>query len=122
MDIITKIVEEKLRKAAENGEFDNLPGRGKPLEFEDLTAVPPELRAGYKILKNSGVLPEELEIKKENVTLQNLINCCYDEEERRVLKKKLNENILRFNILMENRNRKNKAISYYKGKIYKKFD
>ncbi|GAW91004.1 DnaJ family domain-containing protein [Calderihabitans maritimus] len=120
MDIFEKIAEDKIREAMEKGEFDNLSGKGKPLELEDLSRVPEELRAGYKILKNAGILPEELELKKEIISLQDLINCCYEEEEKQLLTQKLSEKILRFNILMEKRRVKNAALRYYKNRIYQK--
>ncbi|WP_420170527.1 DnaJ family domain-containing protein, partial [Paenibacillus larvae] len=39
--------------------MDNLPGQGKPLVLENWSSVPEDLRLAYKILKNSGHLPEE---------------------------------------------------------------
>jgi len=120
MDIIGKIAEEKIREAIAKGEFDNLTGTGKPVKIEDLSCVPEELRAGYKLLKNAGILPEELELKKEIVSLEKLINCCCDAEEKTLLKRKLTEKTLRFDILMEKRSR-NAALNYYKVRIYDKF-
>ena len=61
-----KIVEERIRNAQKMGEFDDLPGSGKPLVFEQDNLVPEELRLAYKILKNAGFLPLEIELKKEN--------------------------------------------------------
>ncbi|WP_027719314.1 DnaJ family domain-containing protein [Desulfovirgula thermocuniculi] len=121
MDILTKIAEEKIREAMQKGEFDNLPGKGKPLKLDDLAHVPEELRAGYIVLKNAGVLPEEMQLKKEIVTLQQLLNYCYAEEEQLTIKKKLSEKILRFNILMERRKRTSASLRMYREKIYRKF-
>lgn len=120
MDIVAMIAEQKIREAIERGELDNLPGKGKPLEIEDLSLVPEDLRAGYIILKNAGVLPEEMELKKELVTLERLIECCYDEEERQELKRQLNEKILRFNILMERRKASRHTLRQYRDKIYQR--
>lgn len=120
MDIAEVIAEGKIREAMEKGEFENLPGKGKPLQIDDLSHVPEELRAGYIILKNAGVLPEELQLKKEIISLQKLIDYCNDEEERCTLRKKLNQKILRFDMLMEKR-RLSPSLIYYKNKIYKKF-
>ena len=48
-------IEEHLRKAIEEGKFDNLPGKGKPLHLDDIN---PHGDAGwelaYHILKESG--------------------------------------------------------------------
>ncbi len=122
MDIISLIAEEKIKEAIRTGEFDNLPGQGKPLQLEDLSRVPPELRASYLLLKNAGVLPEELQLKKEIIRLQDLVNCCYDEAEREVLQKRLNEKRLRFNMLMERRNPRSAALQEYRSKVHQRLE
>lgn len=120
MDVFMYIAEQKIQEAMNNGEFDNLRNKGKPLQLDNLSHVPPELRAAYKILKNANILPEELQLKKDMITLQELINCCYDKEERKTLRKKLNEKTLRFNMIMEKRNVKNFVLNQYMEKIDKK--
>ncbi|MBO8128411.1 MAG: DUF1992 domain-containing protein [Peptococcaceae bacterium] len=122
MDIVAIIAEGKIREAMERGEFDNLSCKGKPLQLEDLSGIPEDLRAGYIVLKNAGVLPEELQLQKEIISLQKLIDCCHNEDEvKSSLTKKLNAKILRFNMLMEKRKTQNSsALNFYKSKIYKK--
>ncbi len=125
MDIFAVIAENRIREAVQKGELDNLPGRGRPLNLDDLSHVPEDLRAGYIILKNAGVIPEEMHLRKEIVSLQKLIDCCYSDRSRNgeleSLKKKLTEKILRYDMLMEKRNRgSNHALGYYKNKIYRK--
>lgn len=68
MEIFSRIAEGKIKEAIRNGEFENLPGRGKPLRLDDLSSVPEELRAAYIILKNAGIVPEELQLQKEIVS------------------------------------------------------
>lgn len=102
-----------------SGEFDNLPNKGKPLNLDDMAHIPEELRAGYTILKNAGVLPEEMELKKEIVSLQKLIDSCHEEKERDSLQRKLTCRMLKFDILMEKR-ALNHALGSYKSKIYSK--
>lgn len=55
------IVESKIAEAIARGEFDHLPGAGKPLELDDDLLVPEDLRAAYRILKNAGYVPPEIE-------------------------------------------------------------
>lgn len=44
--------------------------------MEDLSGVPEELRMSFKIMKNAGVLPEELILRKECVTLEEMLAAC----------------------------------------------
>ncbi|BAI80102.1 conserved hypothetical protein [Deferribacter desulfuricans SSM1] len=117
MDAITFLAELKIKEAIEKGELDNLNCKGKKLEIEDLSMIPEELRAAYKVLKNANVLPEELHLQREIKTIEDLLEHCFDDEEKQRLTKKLTEKSLRFNILMEKRGR---SLAYYeyKEKIY----
>ena len=119
MDILAKIAEQRIREAMERGEFDNLPLYGKPIKLDDLVGVPEHLRMGYKILKNAGVLPEEMQLKKEMVSLKNLLDACYDETERQTLQQKMNEKMLRYNMMMEKQLHKPTCRQYH-AKIMKK--
>lgn len=98
MDPLALLAEEKIREAMARGEFDNLPGAGKPLALEDDSMVPEDVRVAYRILKNAGCLPPELEIRKEIITLKSLIAAVEDEGERRRKLKELNAKILRLNL------------------------
>ena len=55
------IAERKIAEAIANGDFDDLPGSGKPLELDDDSLVPEELRLAYRILRNAGFVPPEIE-------------------------------------------------------------
>ncbi len=81
MDAMTAVAERKILEAQRNGAFDDLPGKGKPLSLTDDSGVPEDLRVCYKILKNAGVTPPELELRRELVTLEALVRCCADEAE-----------------------------------------
>ncbi len=65
--------ERHILDAQKNGELDNLPGQGQPLALDDDSAVPAELRSGFRLLKNAGYLPPELEIRKEALTVALLL-------------------------------------------------
>lgn len=119
MSIIDILAEAKIQEGLKSGAFDNLEGKGKPLKHEDLSAVPEDLRAGYKMLKNAGYLPEELQLKKDIVTLNELIRCCGDESERQLLSSELRIKRLKFNQLMEKRSvRKSMAFRNYRNRIF----
>lgn len=103
MDFMRSLAEEKIQEAIRKGEFDNLPGFGKPLPPDDIEHVPEELRMSYKLLKNSGFLPEEMQLRKELLTLSDLLAACRDDAERTKLAKELSVKKLRYETLMSKR-------------------
>lgn len=58
--MLDSIAERKIAEAIANGELDDLPGAGKPLELDDDALIPEDLRMAYRILKNAGYAPEEI--------------------------------------------------------------
>ncbi|WP_236025885.1 DnaJ family domain-containing protein [Geomonas azotofigens] len=89
------IAERRIKEAMERGEFDNLPGRGKPLVQEDLSAVPEELRMAYKVLKNAGCVPPEVELSNEVASLRRLILDMEESEERMRKVRELNFKLMK---------------------------
>jgi len=67
------LAEHKIREAIERGEFADLPGEGRPLDLSDPPLVPEDMRVAYKLLKNAGFLPPQLEAQKEIYDLEQLI-------------------------------------------------
>ncbi len=65
MSIFDRIVEEKIKAAIEAGEFNNLPGKGKPLNLEDNPYEFDEWRMAFQLLKNNGYTLEWIELRKE---------------------------------------------------------
>ena len=54
------LAEGRIEEAIARGEFDDLPGAGRPLELDDIDPLlPEELRLAYRILKNAGSAPAE---------------------------------------------------------------
>jgi len=94
---LERIVEERIKVSQKKGDFDNLPGAGKPLEFEDDSHVPEELRLPYKILKNADCLPPEIELKKEIERTEDLLAGMSDTAERYRTMKRLNYLIFKLN-------------------------
>lgn len=99
MDIFQRIAERKIQEAMNNGEFDNLPNHGKPLKIDDDIHVPEELRVAYRVLKNAGCLPPELELRNEIISLRMMIDLLDDDRERTKKIRELNFKILKLNEL-----------------------
>jgi hypothetical protein len=99
MSYFWRIAEERIKEAQRAGAFDNLPGKGKPLDLEDLSWVPDDLRIGYLVLKNAHVLPPEAELLKDIRTIEDLLKHVEDEGERRALAKSIEFKLIRLDML-----------------------
>ncbi|MFH8136474.1 DUF1992 domain-containing protein [Pantoea osteomyelitidis] len=82
MWLIDQLAEQHILAAQEKGELSNLPGEGAPLHLDDDSLVPAELRSGYRMLKNAGFLPPELEMRREAVELNDLLRNLDPEDNR----------------------------------------
>jgi hypothetical protein len=99
MSYFWRIAEERIKEAQRAGAFDNLPGKGKPLDLEDLSWVPEDLRIGYLVLKNAHVLPPEAQLLKDIHTIEDLLKHVEDEGERRTLAKSIQFKLIRLDML-----------------------
>jgi hypothetical protein len=99
MDFFAKLAENRIKEAIEAGEFDNLRGRGQPLDLNDDSHIPPELRMAYKILKNADCLPPELVLRQEVVQLQDLVAAMPDEAEKLKQMRRLNFLIMKLDMM-----------------------
>lgn len=123
MGMMSWLAEQRILESMRNGEFQDLPGKGKPLELEDLSRVPEELRMSFKIMKNSGLVPEEISLRAECVTLEELLAACHNSggeetSESKDLKVKLSQKRLRLQVLLRERGlENNSAFMQYSDKI-----
>lgn len=90
MFFIAAIAESRIKEAERKGEFKDLPGKGKPLELEDDSMIPAELRMAYKALKNGGYLPPEMQLRKDIHSALDLLEYMEDEKERYTQMQKVN--------------------------------
>jgi hypothetical protein len=119
MDIFRRIAERKICEAMEEGLFENLPGKGKPLDFEDETWLPEDLRVAYRVLKNAGHIPREIELRKEIINLKGLIDTMDDNKERLKKVRELNFKIMNLN-MMRKRPLNLEGFPEYENKIMEK--
>ena len=96
-----KLVEQKIREAQEAGEFDDLEGAGRPVNLEAYFNTPEELRAGYALLKNAGVLPQEAVVIKELNEAAARLEACQDETERERLRRVVQDLKLKYDLWVE---------------------
>lgn len=120
MSYFWRIAEERILDAQRAGDFDDLPGKGKPLQLEDLSWVPEDLRIGYRILKNAHVLPPEAELMKDIHTLEDLLKHVEDENQRRALAKSIQFKMIRLDLL-KRRSMSVTSVRDYGRKLVAKF-
>ncbi|MFT8390967.1 MAG: DnaJ family domain-containing protein [Sporolactobacillus sp.] len=121
MGLIEHLAEEKIQQGLRDGQFEQLPGAGEPQKFEDDSMVPADLRVGYKLLHNAGYLPEELQLRKELVTLNDLLRCCTDGAEKEQISATIKRKRLQFEQIMANSTmRKSTAFRNYRQRIMTK--
>jgi len=98
MFLIDNIAEQKIAEAIQRGDFNQLPGRGKPLKLDDDRLIPEELRAGYRLLKNAGYLPADMQLRKDIKSLEMLLAEATSQERQQQLSKQIQMLLLRLGI------------------------
>ncbi|MDH3692881.1 MAG: DUF1992 domain-containing protein [Gammaproteobacteria bacterium] len=98
MDGMDEIIESRIAEAMARGDFDNLPGEGKPLQLDDDSMVPEELRVAYRLLKNSNYLPPQIRLRHEIADAQCLLANSDDESTRAVATNRLTALLIRLNV------------------------
>ena len=89
MQSLAMIAEQKIAQAMKEKDFNSPKWKNKPLPLDDDRFVPEDLKMAYKVLKNSGYLPPEIEERKEIKKVEDLIAKTEDEHERVKQMKKL---------------------------------
>ncbi|MBI4731663.1 MAG: DUF1992 domain-containing protein [Chloroflexi bacterium] len=97
----TKAVDAIIEEAMRRGEFDNLPGAGKPIDLSAYFNTPEEVRLAYSILKNADVLPQEAELLKEIAALKKELEVCAEEAGKRKFQREIEKRLLKYNLLVE---------------------
>ncbi len=77
MSSIDKGIDEIIRRAMESGEFDNLPGTGKPIQWDENPYTREDWRMVEDLLKKNGLsypwMEKRKEIEQDIVTLKEIL-------------------------------------------------
>ena len=91
-----------LEQAAASGELRSAASYGKPLNLADgYEQTPVELRMGYKILKEAGVVPPEVELMQRIEALRQSLESALDDAAARAGRQKLSEMRLQLTLRLE---------------------
>jgi len=99
----SRVAERLIREAMAQGEFDNLPGAGKPLNLEEYFSTPEDLRMAFSILKNARCAPAEVELLNEISRLQLAIDEAPDSAAKREFQRTLAKRQTELAIVLERR-------------------
>jgi hypothetical protein len=103
MSYFQRIAEQRIREAIEKGAFNHLEGYGKPLDHSEYFNAPAELRAGFHLLRNAGVVPEEVGLLNDIHRITRHIKSAISKEEKERLIRERTLIQTRYNILKETR-------------------
>ena len=101
-----KLAQNRIEEAIAAGEFDDLPGRGQPLDLDAYFAHSPAERAGISLLKNANVLPPEAELLKQIAALEEVHERASDPAAKARLLNEAQEKRVAFALAMERRKRR----------------
>ena len=103
---IEKHIDNMIKAAIERGEFDDLKGKGEPIDLDPYFATPEDVRMGFSILKSNNFVPEEVDRLKEIAEIKERITVCSDDEEKAKLTKLLSERTLALSMILERNKRR----------------
>lgn len=98
MDYIERLAEARMLEAVARGELDDLPGAGQPLELDDDSLIPAELRVANRILKNAGFTPPEVTLRREIRDVEVLIRDAVSADLREQHGRRLRQLMLRLSL------------------------
>lgn len=96
-----RLVESIINEAQERGEFNNLPGKGKPLDLTAYFETPDDVRMAYSILKNANVASLEAELLKEIAELKQVLASVLDEDKKKKIQKEIEKKQIEFSLMIE---------------------
>ena len=103
-----KLVESIIKEAMERGEFDNLPGEGKPIDLTAYFDTPEDVRMAYAMLKNAGVNSREVDLLKEIAELKQILPALLDVKKKKEISKEIEKKQIEFGLIMERQRRQRK--------------
>ena len=97
----SRIAEQRIREALAQGQFDNLPNAGQPLNLEEYFSAPADLRMAYSLLKDANCTPVEVQLLNEVARLKQAIAEASDAATKQDLERALVNQRTRLAMLME---------------------
>ena len=96
-----RIVEALIQEAMERCDFDNLPGKGKPVDLTEYFETPKEVRLANSVLKGAGMTSREVDLLKQIAELKQVL----DEKKKQEIDKQIQQKQVEFSLMMERQKR-----------------
>jgi len=96
-----KLVESIIKEAQERGDFDNLPGKGKPIDLSPYFDTPEDVRMAYSVLKNAGLNSREVDLLKEIAELKQVSTALLDEKKKKEIRKEIEKKQIELSLMVE---------------------
>jgi DnaJ-like protein len=102
---LDRIIEAIIKEAIERGEFDNLPGKGTPIDLTEYFETPEDVRLANSILKNAGMTSREVDLLNEIAELKQILAATLDEKKKQEIAKEIRQKQVDFSLRMERQKR-----------------
>ena len=104
-----KTIDAIIEEAIKRGKFDDLPGKGKPIDLTAYFETPEDVRAAHSMLKNAGFTPREVDLFKEIAEPKKILAAVLNEKKKKEVQKQINQKQIEFNLMMERQKRQRKG-------------
>jgi hypothetical protein len=102
----SRVAENRIKEAMAQGQFDNLPGAGQPLDLEEYFSTSEDVRMAYSILRSANCVPAEVELLNEVAHLERAIAETADATARQSLQRALTHCQTRLAVMLEHKSRR----------------
>jgi hypothetical protein len=102
----SRIAENRIMEAMAEGQFENLPGAGQPLNLEEYFSTSEDLRMAYSILRSANCVPAEVELLNEVSRLERAIAETADDRERHSLQRALTDRQMQLAVVLVHTSRR----------------
>ena len=101
-----RIVEAIIKEAMERGEFDNLPGKGQPIDLTEYFETPEDVCMANSVLRNAGMTLREVDLLKEIAELKQVLRAVLDEKKKHEIGQQIQQKHVEFSLMLEQQKRR----------------
>jgi hypothetical protein len=102
--VLRRLADKRIEDAMEEGKFDNLPGKGEPIEIDEAPADEKARMTWWalRIMRQGGFVPDEVRWRKSVDKMKAELHRATDEDAARKLCEQINELVNKLNTMGTN--------------------